>query len=380
MKPANLIIVAYPADETLRFSTLCPGASIVVVGDPKWQDSLPAVRSELQQAAGKLGARRVIYLHHLFDDVESPHFQGLIRKLKRLKGHRRVYTHSPFDDDSFRRIIALAAARAFGKVWVEGATGVLRQVNVLGRKAFQQKLQIINDVYALRQRSEDDEYRIPHTALLGVEAFTPVTFAEVMHSVALTSSVILPFPDAWGLLKSPYESERYDRSCELLAGQAAPGSIGTILEVGACEGAMTAHLRKSFPDASICAVEPHPVFAARLRARFRKDKNVQVVQASILDVPLEADVIVLAEVLYYVEADQKKTLARMRAKYLMTSCEGAFELDLCRLLSRLKWRTVASTSVASRFEPVNGARSSLFCRREGTNIRIWKHDRSKLNG
>jgi hypothetical protein len=255
---------------------------------------------------------------------------------------------------------------------VQASSGFARQVNVLKRSAFDTKARIINTIYASRIRSENDSFRMPHTALLGVEAFTPATFEEVMHGIALTRSEILPFPDAWGLFSSPYETHRYERSCKLLAEHAAPGSVKTILEVGACEGSMTLHLRRVFPQANITAVEVHPEFARRLRTCFRKDKKTHVVQQGIAETELKADVILLAEVLYYVENDLTAILRKVQAKYLMTSSEGDFDLELARKLSALKWRLLAQETVGSRFEAVSGGPGNLFCRREGTTLRLWQ--------
>jgi hypothetical protein len=263
---SNLIVVAYPSDETLGFSTVCRNASIIATGDPKWPDGQSDLQAELQRAAVALNAVKAEYLGHSVEKVGSPGFQGLVKKLCRHKVNGRVYTHSPFDEDTLRGTVALAAAQAFGEVWVQAASGVARQVNVLKRSAFDTKAKIINTIYASRIRSEDDSFRMPHMALLGVEAFTPATFEEIMHGIALTRSEILPFPDAWGLFSSPYETNRYERSCKLLLEHAAAGSVKTILEVGACEGSMTLHLRRAFPQANITAVEVHPEFARRAQA------------------------------------------------------------------------------------------------------------------
>ncbi len=368
---SNLIVVAYPSDETLGFSSVCRNASIIAIGDPKWPGGQSDLRAELQRAAAELKAIKASYLGHVVEKVDSPAFQTLVKKLRRQKVNGRVYTHSPFDEDTLRGTVALAAAQAFGDIWVQASSGFARQVNVLKRPAFETKARIINTIYASRIRTEDDSFRMPHTALLGMEAFTAATFEEVMHGIALTRSEILPFPDAWGLFSSPYETHRYERSCKLLAEHAAPGSVKTILEVGACEGSMTLHLRRAFPQARIRAVEVHPEFARRLRARFRNDKHVEVVQQGIEEVPLQADIVLLAEVLYYVEHDLTAILEKVQAKYLMTSSEGDFDLELARKLSALNWHLVAQETIGSCFEAVSGGRGNLFCRREGTTLRLW---------
>jgi hypothetical protein len=369
---SRLVVVAYPSDETLGFSSVCRNASIIVAGDPKWLGSQRELQTELQRAAGELKASKAAYLGHVVEKVDSPAFQALVKRLRRLGANGRVYTHSPFDDDARRGSVALAAAQAFGTVWVQAPSGVARQVNVLKRQAFDKKARIINTVYASRIRTEDDSFRMPHTALLGVEAFTPATFEEVMHGIALTRSEILPFPDAWGLLSSPYESDRYERSCRILLERVAPDSVTTILEVGACEGAMTSHLRQAFPKARVQALEVHPEFVRRLRTRFRKDKQTEVIQQGVESATLKADIVLLAEVLYYIERDLTGILRRVQAKYLMTSSEGEFDLELARKLSALKWQLVAQETVASCFESVSGGSGNLFCRREGTTLRVWQ--------
>ena len=98
------------------------------------------------------------------EQIDSPAFQALVKRLRRFKPCGRIYTHSPFDDDTLRGSVALAAARAFGKVWVQAPSGMARQVNVLKRSAFAAKSRIINTVYASRIRTEDDTFRMPHTA------------------------------------------------------------------------------------------------------------------------------------------------------------------------------------------------------------------------
>jgi hypothetical protein len=364
-----MIVVAYPSDETLEFSTVCRAKCIEAVGDPKWLNQSADLSRELKQAAAQLDAAKATYLGILLDEIDGPEYRSLVRRLKRYQGHGRVYTHSPFDKDAVRATVALAAAQAFGRVWVTAKSGIARQVNPLDEEAFQTKRRIINTVYSRRIRTHDDAFRMPHTALLGVEAFTPATFQEVMQGVALTRATILPFPDAWGLFKSPYEEERYTLSCRLLLKHTIPSRVRSILEAGACEGAMTKHLLRAFPQARICALEPHPVFVRRMRARFHGDSRIDIVQRSISRAVLKADLVVMAEMLYYVEQDLKPILRRIQARYLMTSSEGEFDLQLARTLSQFKWRVLEEQNLASRFEAIDGG--NLFCRREGTTIRIW---------
>jgi Methyltransferase domain len=146
----------------------------------------------------------------------------------------------------------------------------------------------------------------------------------------------------------------------------------SILELGACEGAMTLRLRHLFPGAKLRAVEADRAFACRLRERLSHDPNVEVVEASILDIPLSADIVVLTEMLYHLPKGIMDTLGRVRAHYLLTSYTGSFDDRICRGLYHFGWRNIASVEVLPRFEPVDGRNSFLLARRPGSHIRLWK--------
>jgi hypothetical protein len=98
---------------------------------------------------------------------------------------------------------------------------------------------------------------------------------------------------------------------------------------------MTALLHAAFPDAAIRAVESHAVYAEKLQRRFRDHHHVTVERASVTDIPLSADAIVLAEMLYDLEEGLQNILERLRAKYLLISCGGGFDLELRQKLTAL---------------------------------------------
>lgn len=135
---------------------------------------------------------------------------------------------------------------------------------------------------------------------------------------------------------------------------------------------MTRRLRTLFPGAKIRAVEVNPVFAQRLRERLGNDPGADIVEASVLDVPLSADLVLLAEVLYYVPESLTDILAAVRAKYLLTSYVGDFDEQVSLCLRRCEWHDVLSAQVAPRLEPVDGRTSFLTVRRPGGNIRLWR--------
>jgi hypothetical protein len=207
----------------------------------------------------------------------------------------------------------------------------------------------------------------------GVEAFIPTQFSEVSQALAHTSPGIrLEVPNLWAFETSPYEQERYDRTCAVLAHISREGSLRSILEIGACEGAMTRRLRTLFPGAKITAVEVNPVFACRLRARLAYDPDINIVEASVQEIPLSADLVCLAEVLYLIPDHYMDLLERLKAHYLLTSYIGDFDNRVSVCLQRYGWRNIATEQVLPRFEPVDGSASFLVIRRPGSHVRLWQ--------
>jgi hypothetical protein len=234
-------------------------------------------------------------------------------------------------------------------------------------------LAIINSSYAHEMLLAIDDEHFSRGEIAGVEAFAPTHFPEVIQAlVHTTSGIRTETSDVWAFQTSPYEQERFDRTCTVLAhvaGECAPTSI---LEIGACEGAMTRRLRTLFPSSRISAVEANPVFLRRLRECLKDDPNTDIVQASVLEVSLMADLVLLAEVLYHVPEHIIDILPRVRAKYLLTSHYTNFDKSVSRLLRSLGWHTIVATQVVSRFEPVDGRTSCFLTRRPGTQIKLWR--------
>jgi hypothetical protein len=56
----------------------------------------------------------------------------------------------------------------------------------------------------------------------------------------------------------------------------------------------------------------------------------------------------------------------------MTSSEGDFDLELAGKLIKLGWRLKARETIESRFEVISGGEGNLWCRREGTTLRLWQ--------
>lgn len=375
MTPPNriLVIVAHPDDETLSFSSICRGADVISVTDGGWLYRGEDRAKEFHKACTQLGSRSSRIFN--FPDIYpwSLPIMRLCDKLRELGSYERVYTHSPFDDHPHHRAVSLAVSKVFEVVWVPAYGMIPAQVEVMDESSFRLKVDIMNRIYPKELRSIDDYYQIPATSLTSVESFGPLSYNEILRALALTRPAILSeIDDVWGFSASPYELERYSLTCKLLSEECKSAQIKDVLEVGACEGAMTSRLRKIFPAAIIRAIEPHPVFAARLRRKFQSDKRCKIKQASVLDIALQAEIVILAEMLYYVADHIAEVLGRVQSQYLLTSYYGSFDAKISQFLQSLGWEEAAMVQLLPRFEAVDGCQSKLFACRAGTNIRLWR--------
>lgn len=363
------VLVAHPGDETLAFSSVCAGADVVSVTDGGW----PGLGEEFRRACDRLGGKRALSLSlPTIDSWRLPQ-EVLVGRLKALGSYHRIYTHSPFEHQAQHRDVALAASQCFEEIWVRGGGGYAAEAYVLSQSAFGQKLQILNQLYAHQLAASADDDHFCSTAVSGVEAFAPTRFCEVSQALAHTIPGMRPeVPDLWAFETSPYEQERYDLTCAVLAHIVREGTLTSVLEIGACEGAMTRRLRALFPGAKISAVEVNPVFARRLRARLGHDPDTAIVEASVQEISLSADLVCLAEVLYLVPDHCMALLERLKAQYLLTSYVGAFDAQVSRCLRHFGWRNIVTEQVLPRFEPVDGATSYLVIRRPGSQVRLWQ--------
>jgi Nodulation protein S (NodS) len=374
---AVLVLVAHPSEETTGFSRVCAGADVVSVTGGSQGRRADARVQGFQRACELLGAKRALCLN-------LPHVTSwrlpvdvLTDRLRGLGPYDRVYTHSPFDAHVHQRDVALAASQCFDEVWVHSLGGYTAEAHVLDRQAYQRKLEIINTIYPRDMPLFDGDDHPSAVDLLahiaGIEAFVPTRRAEVYQALALTNPEIrADLPDIWAFEASAYEVERYQRTCEVLAQGCREWPPASVLELGACEGVMTLHLRQLFPAAKIWAVESHPVFVRRLQERLPQESDIHVVEASVLDVPLAADLVVMAEMLYYVPEPLISVLSRLQAHDLLTSHHGPFDAYVRQALQGLGWRERGHAEVLPRFEPVDGRGSFLMAQRPGSHIRLWR--------
>jgi Nodulation protein S (NodS) len=365
----TLVLVAHPGDETLAFSRVCAGADVVSVTDGGWTRSA----EEFRCACDRLGGKRALTLS--LPSIASWRLpqEVMIARLKTLGSYDRIYTHSPLEQHSHHRDVALAASQCFEEIWVRSCGGYAAEAHVLSRAAFEQKLEILNQVYAHPWAGAHDQEHSCSPEVVGVEGFVPTRFSEVTQALAQTSPGTHPeVPNLWAFETSPYEQERYTRTCAVLAHIVRASTLTSVIEIGACEGSMTRRLRTLFPNANISAVEVNPVFIHRLRARLGHDSNTIIVEASVYETPLSADLVCLTEVLYLMPDRCFTLLERVKARYLLTSYVGDFDAQVSQCLRGFGWRNIVSEQVLPKFEPVDGTASQLTIRRPGSHIRLWQ--------
>ncbi|HYO73084.1 MAG TPA: class I SAM-dependent methyltransferase [Archangium sp.] len=356
---ATLIVAAHPEDVARLFSTVCAGAHVVIVAE---EDSHGRELEAVGLALGALGTRTL-----------TPAGLGPWCREQRARGDVRVFTHSPQEDAPRHRDVCLAVSRVFDRLHVPALGARPTAFRVLDDAAFQRKLDLLNALY--RERPGGTEACThPVRDGLGVEAFCEVRHSDVVRALSLTKpEIFAELEDPWGFTHSTYERERYALTARLLGALTEQGRPPrSVVDVGACEGVMTEQLRALFPEAVVHAVESDPHFVARLRERLGGDDRVRIVEASALEVPLEADLVLLAEVLYYLPVEAgRELLGRIRASHLLTSYGGPFGEEVHAALREFGWREEARGSLPARIEPVDGVASPLLVRRAGTEVRLW---------
>ncbi|MGC4937323.1 hypothetical protein [Kribbella sp. DT2] len=203
---------------------------------------------------------------------------------------------------------------------------------------------------------EQDDDALLTGRVHAVERFFGSTPDERARLFALMGSLgenAAAVPDPWEFATSPYELERLDATAAWVRSHLDPVA-GRVIEVGACEGALTRRLLAG--GYSVDATEPNPVFYGRLRAL---QDDVRVHPHSYEDLAttrrLTGAAYLLIEMLYY-EPDLA-LLDRFPTDHLFVAMEPV-------RLAAQSWPSGWSVEqqvelVGPRFEPVVGGRAYL---------------------
>lgn len=104
-------------------------------------------------------------------------------------------------------------------------------------------------------------------------------------------------PDPWGHRTRPYERAKHEETLAAVG----PGPIGSAIEIGCGNGALTERLAPRCR--ALLAVEAVPAAFEEARRRLAGDARVAVIRAVAPDglPPLAPDLVVLSEVLYFLQ-------------------------------------------------------------------------------
>ncbi|MFI5711096.1 SAM-dependent methyltransferase [Kribbella sp. NPDC051620] len=192
-----------------------------------------------------------------------------------------VWTHSPADLRSGRRRWALDLANAV-QAPVRHAVGDghsfqwKTDLDVrLEQPLIDAKLDFVNTHCAdLLLLGEEDENALLTRRIHSVERFFDAGREERARLFALTSrtsSDAAIVPDPWEFATSAYEIERLDATAAWVREHLDPAA-GRVIEIGACEGALT---RRLLTDGyTVDATEPNPIFLARLHENVEGDVRI----------------------------------------------------------------------------------------------------------
>lgn len=296
---------------------------------------------------------------------------GLIEAAAR-GAEARLWTHSPADTRRSRGRLGRDAAAAVAP----GGPPVLHAVGhspylqfisdldrSLDRAGVEAKLAFVNRHCGHLLRTDSAEYVIQTGRVHATERFFEAGPAEERERLfALLASLdedAATVPDPWEFATSAYEAERLDRTVAWIAEHCPPGS-GPLIEVGACEGALTTRLaEKGF---TVHATEPNPAFRRRLTDAVGDTARVHPASLEELAArpELPGAAYLLIEMLYY--GQDLALLDRLPADLVFVALEP--ETLATRLTPWLEsaphWEKAGETPlVAPALETVCGGRAYL---------------------
>lgn len=280
-----------------------------------------------------------------------------------------IWTHSPADTRERRGRwgLDLAAAVRAPVQHAIGDAGSFQWATDLDvrldQPLIEAKLDFVNTHCAdLLGGDEDDENALLTRRVPSVERFfasTPDERARLFALMGGMSSDAAQVPDPWEFGTSQYENERLDATAAWVRGHLDPAA-GRVIEVGACEGALTRRLLRD--GYSVDATEPNAIFLARLHEQVEGD--VQILPHSFEELTttkrLTGSAYLLIEMLYY--GQDLTLLDRFPTDRVFVSMNPA-------ALAEQNWPPAWFVEqeldlVLPRFEPVVGGRAYL--RKQGS--------------
>ncbi|MER8268553.1 hypothetical protein ACIGZI_27015 [Streptomyces griseus] len=284
-------------------------------------------------------------------------------------GPARLWTHSPADTRRSRGRLGRDAADAAGERPVLHAVGHSPYLQFisdldrpLDRTEVAAKLDFVNRHCGHLLRTASEEHVVRTGRVHATERFFAAGPDERDRLFALLASLdedAATVPDPWEFATSGYEAERLDTTVAWIAGHLPPGG-GPLVEVGACEGALTTRLvDKGF---TVHATEPNRAFRDRLAGHVGAAAHIHAESLEELAAhrELPGAAYLLIEVLYY--GQDLDLLDRLPASLVFVALEP--ETLAARLTPWLAhtrhWEKADETPlVAPALESVCGGRAYL---------------------
>lgn len=374
----DIVVVLRAEDAVLDFlSVLTDGEAALVLADHGRTLAFPAGRSPAERLAD--------IAHHMRpadDGPASPGPVALAELVRVVAGDRdaRVWTHSPADNRRSRGKVGRDTAIGCAGSEVRHAVGYSPFLQVvsdldrsLDRELIGAKLDFVNRVCEHLLTEPSAEYVVQTPRIPATERFFHTDADERERLFALLASLddeAASIPDPWEFGSSPYEKDRLDATAAWVLGHHAETGE-SLVEVGACEGALTHRLVAA--GRTVHATEPNPLFRTRLAEAVRGTGNVRVSAEDLAELAELAEhteeedrpragAHLLIEMLYY--GQDLALLDRLPTDHVFVALEpGAMDSHVRPWLAASAWREVESVRlVPPRVETVCAGRAYLIKR------------------
>ncbi|MFC8828228.1 hypothetical protein ACFT9I_23110 [Streptomyces sp. NPDC057137] len=378
----DIVVVLRAEDAVLDFlSVLTDGEAALVLADHGRTLAFPAGRSPAERLADI--ARHV---RPADDGSASPGPAPLAELVRGVADDRdaRVWTHSPADNRRSRGKVGRDTAIGCAGRDVRHAVGYSPFLQVvsdfdrsLDRELIGTKLDFVNRACEHLLTEPSAEYVVQTPRIPATERFFHTNADERERLFALLASLddeAASIPDPWEFGSSPYEKDRLDATAAWILGHRAETGE-SLVEVGACEGALTHRLIAA--GRTVHATEPNPLFRTRLAEAVRGTETVRVSAQDLAELteltdPVEhtdedgrprAGAHLLIEMLYY--GQDLALLDRLPTDHVFVALEPDAMDSQVRpwLAASTTWREVESVHlVPPRVETVCAGRAYLIKR------------------
>ncbi|MFJ5681282.1 hypothetical protein [Streptomyces sp. NPDC093099] len=321
----DIVVVLRAEDAVLDFLSVLTddggGETRVILADHDRAETL--VLGADMTAAERL-ALIASHVRPVTEGIASPGPEVLAALLRQAAAGQpcRIWTHSPADTRRSRgrlgrdTALARAADARLAGAELRHAVGFSPYLQILsdldrslGREHIAAKLDFVNGSCGHLLAEPDPEFVVQTPHVPAVERFFDTDPDQRERLFALLASLddeAASVVDPWEFGSSPYEARRLDATAawvrERCAGNGdSSGSGGALVEVGACEGALTHRLAAA--GFTVRATEPNAVFRPRLTAALAGTDGVTVDGADLAELAKEdgprATAHLLIEMLYY---------------------------------------------------------------------------------